>query len=59
MKGYRQFGCALDLRTRLDGASGWHKDPVDRIPIAQAKAEGLVLITSDGPIGEYPIQTLW
>lgn len=36
-----------------------HKDPFDRILIAQAKAEGLALITKDGPIGEYPVHTLW
>jgi PIN domain nuclease of toxin-antitoxin system len=36
-----------------------HKDPFDRILIAQAKAERLVLVTNDVPIGEYPIQTIW
>jgi PIN domain nuclease of toxin-antitoxin system len=36
-----------------------HKDPFDRILIAQAKAEGLGLVTNDGPVGEYPIQTIW
>jgi PIN domain nuclease of toxin-antitoxin system len=36
-----------------------HKDPFDRILIAQAKAEGLPLVTSDRPIGEYPVLTIW
>ena len=36
-----------------------HKDPFDRILIAQAKAEGLVLVTNDGPIREYPVQRTW
>jgi PIN domain nuclease of toxin-antitoxin system len=36
-----------------------HKDPFDRILIAQAKAEGLSLVTDDGPIGDYPVQTVW
>jgi PIN domain nuclease of toxin-antitoxin system len=36
-----------------------HKDPFDRILIAQANAEGLALVTNDVSIGEYPIQTLW
>jgi PIN domain nuclease of toxin-antitoxin system len=36
-----------------------HKDPFDRILIAQASAEGLGLVTNDGPISEYPIQTIW
>jgi PIN domain nuclease of toxin-antitoxin system len=45
--------------TALAGLPVLHKDPFDRILIAQAKAEGLVLITSDRPISEYPIQTIW
>lgn len=36
-----------------------HKDPFDRILIAQAKADGLGIVTSDGPIADYPVQTLW
>lgn len=31
-----------------------HKDPFDRILIAQAEAEGYLLLTSDGRIGRYP-----
>ena len=36
-----------------------HKDPFDRILIAQAKAEGLAFVTSDTPIRQYPVQTIW
>ncbi|CAN5532269.1 hypothetical protein BH23ACI1_BH23ACI1_32540 [soil metagenome] len=36
-----------------------HKDPFDRILIAQARREGLGIVTSDGPICEYPVQTIW
>jgi len=36
-----------------------HRDPFDRILIAQAKAEGLGLVTNDRVIAEYPIQTIW
>jgi PIN domain nuclease of toxin-antitoxin system len=35
------------------------KDPFDRILIAQAKAEGLGLVTSDGPLSDYPVQAIW
>jgi PIN domain nuclease of toxin-antitoxin system len=31
-----------------------HKDPFDRILLAQAKAEGISLLTSDSLIREYP-----
>ena len=36
-----------------------HKDPFDRILIAQAVAEGLGLVTNDGLINDYRVQTLW
>lgn len=36
-----------------------HKDPFDRILIAQAIAEGLGLVTSDEPIRAYPVQAIW
>lgn len=45
--------------TALAALPQLHKDPFDRILIAQAKAEGLALVTSDGAIGAYPIPTIW
>jgi PIN domain nuclease of toxin-antitoxin system len=45
--------------TALAGLPMLHKDPFDRTLIAQAKAEGLGLVASDGPMSEYPIQTIW
>jgi PIN domain nuclease of toxin-antitoxin system len=53
----------LNLRsshiTALAALPMLHKDPFDRILIAQANAEGLALVTNDASIGEYRIQTLW
>lgn len=39
----------------IEKLPGIHKDPFDRILIAQAKAEGLTLITSDKKIWKYKI----
>ncbi len=36
-----------------------HRDPFDRMLIAQAIAGGLVLLTPDDAIREYPVRTLW
>lgn len=36
-----------------------HRDPFDRILIAQAIAEGLPLVTSDQQIAAYPVRTIW
>jgi PIN domain nuclease of toxin-antitoxin system len=35
-----------------------HKDPFDRILIAQATVEGLTLVTMDAEIGQYASKTL-
>ena len=45
--------------TALAALAILHKDPFDRILIAQAVAEGLALVTNDEPISEYPVQTIW
>ena len=36
-----------------------HHDPFDRLLIAQAKAEKMTIITKDGIIPQYNIQTIW
>jgi PIN domain nuclease of toxin-antitoxin system len=36
-----------------------HRDPFDRLPLAQAKAEGMTLVTDDGQFGSYGVPVLW
>jgi PIN domain nuclease of toxin-antitoxin system len=36
-----------------------HKDPFDRLLVAQAGAEGWVLVTRDETVREYSTPTLW
>jgi PIN domain nuclease of toxin-antitoxin system len=36
-----------------------HRDPFDRMLVAQAIVGGLVLVTPDEPIRQYPVRTLW
>ena len=43
----------------LSGLPDIHKDPFDRILVAQAAAEGLTLVTNDPHIRQYPVNTLW
>jgi PIN domain nuclease of toxin-antitoxin system len=38
---------------------GLHKDPFDRILIAQAKSEGMTLMTIDSELTKYPVEILW
>jgi PIN domain nuclease of toxin-antitoxin system len=36
-----------------------HKDPFDRMLVAQALEDGVPLVSSDPQIAQYPIQTIW
>ena len=36
-----------------------HRDPFDRMLVAQAKVEDMTLITHDQYIPQYPIKTVW
>jgi PIN domain nuclease of toxin-antitoxin system len=45
--------------TALAALPALHKDPFDRILIAQAVAEGLVFLTNDESIAAYVVRTIW
>ncbi len=36
-----------------------HRDPFDRLLIAQARAEKMVLLTADAKIRQYDVPTIW
>ncbi len=36
-----------------------HKDPFDRLLIAQARSEGMTLMTADHACTGYPVEILW
>jgi PIN domain nuclease of toxin-antitoxin system len=47
-----------DHITAVYGLAPIHKDPFDRMLIAQATVEGLALVTSDGEIARYAVKGL-
>ncbi len=44
---------------RIPSLPAIHKDPFDRLLIAQAQVENLPLITADPEIARYPVQVIW
>jgi len=54
---------ALDITlshvAALERLPNYHRDPFDRMLIAQAQAEGLVLLTADHNLEQYPVKTFW
>ncbi len=36
-----------------------HKDPFDRVLVAQARLTSMTLVTADSAVAAYPVATLW
>ncbi len=56
--GYRELSICSEHAVSISGLPPIHKDPFDRMLIAQATVEGIVLLTNDALIAKYagPIQ---
>jgi PIN domain nuclease of toxin-antitoxin system len=50
---------ALKHILSLEGLPSHHKDPFDRLLIAQANTEIAVLISCDSVFADYPVSLLW
>ena len=50
---------ALEHVLALGDLPAFHKDPFDRLLIAQANVEGATLLSNDPVISKYPVQSLW
>jgi PIN domain nuclease of toxin-antitoxin system len=48
------LGIASAHALAVEGLAPLHKDPFDRMLIAQADVEGIVLVTSDDRVAQYP-----
>jgi PIN domain nuclease of toxin-antitoxin system len=53
------LGVTLPHVMRLPSLPALHKDPFDRLLIAQAAHEEMVLVTCDPAVRAHPIRTLW
>ena len=51
---YRELSITGAQATTVDLLPPIHKDPFDRILIAQAQIEGLTLLTADSTLARYP-----
>ena len=52
--GYNEVPVSSAHAVALTGLPAIHKDPFDRILVAQAQVEGIVLVTSDDTVSRYP-----
>jgi len=44
---------------RLDQLPSLHRDPFDRMLVAQALVDGIPIVTRDPAVVRYPVQTIW
>ena len=52
--GYRELVITGEHTLQVDSLPPIHKDPFDRILVAQAISEGITLLTSDDIVARYP-----
>ncbi len=51
---YEELPITSDHGVEVDGLALIHKDPFDRLLVAQAMVEGIVLLTADARLARYP-----
>jgi PIN domain nuclease of toxin-antitoxin system len=52
--GYQELPITSQHAVTIDGLPPIHKDPFDRILVAQATVEGITLLTADPLVAQYP-----
>ena len=52
--GYSELPVGSEHAVAIDGLPPIHKDPFDRLLVAQALVEGVTLLTSDERVAQYP-----
>jgi len=53
-EGYRELVVTSEHAMSVGQLPMIHRDPFDRLLVAQASVEGYVLLTSDGKVSQYP-----
>jgi PIN domain nuclease of toxin-antitoxin system len=51
--GYAEISVTAEHALKVDSLPPLHKDPFDRLLLAQARAEGMLLLTVDAAIAQY------
>jgi PIN domain nuclease of toxin-antitoxin system len=52
--GYNELPILSEHAVAIGALPPIHKDPFDRLLVAQATVEGIILLTSDARVAEYP-----
>ncbi|BBL74013.1 type II toxin-antitoxin system VapC family toxin [Methylomagnum ishizawai] len=58
-QGFTPLAISLDHAVRAGNLPGSHRDPFDRMLIAQSQAEGVPLISNETLFDQYGIRRIW
>jgi PIN domain nuclease of toxin-antitoxin system len=58
-EGFETLSISPDHAIRAGLLPGWHKDPFDRMLIAQAQADSLPVVSNDEVFDEYGVRRIW
>jgi len=56
---YVRLGLDFESYVHAERLPPIHRDPFDRMLVAQALDHGLALVTSDDKLRRYPVETIW
>ena len=58
-QGFEELSISVDDGARAGALPGHHRDPFDRILIAQALARNIVLVSNEALFDRYAVRRLW
>ena len=57
--GFEALSIELDHALRAASLPMIHRDPFDRLLVAQAQLEGIPIVTADPAIAQYDVEVIW
>jgi PIN domain nuclease of toxin-antitoxin system len=57
--GFRELQVTVEHAIGVAGLPPIHRDPFDRLLVAQAQVEGIPIVTSDPAIARYDVDVIW
>lgn len=58
-EGFVELPISLEHAVRAGALQGSHKDPFDRMLIAQSQLEDVAIVTRDGLFRDYAVRCIW
>jgi PIN domain nuclease of toxin-antitoxin system len=57
--GFRELVVTVEHAVHVASLPAIHRDPFDRLLVAQAQVEGIPILTSDPAIARYDVDVIW